>query len=223
MSRESNLYDWMGFRIRKMIFEKKPDFHGYIFLWNDYIKNNLNVDNYCVYQMEDLHNKDVFTSEYKKFLDGAKYVFDYSKKNLSLYPRAIHLPLKLQEIQSVNNTKNVTVLFYGVLSSRRLRIINDLNKNGVFVRFVKDVYGKNLIKLLKEYKYVLSVGKNDKITNDSFRIIPAIENGCIVFSEKCEENWFNEYLIEKCPDRIVFFEEENMIEKIKGKVLLSDQ
>ena len=161
MSKETNLYDWMRERIKKMVLREKPDFTGYLCLWDDYYRGNFNLNNYSVYQMEDLHRKEIFTPEYKRFLDNAKYVFDYSKNNLLIYPRAISLPLVINRAKSINNNKNIAILFYGVLSTRRLRMINNLKNNNIFIRFIEGVYGNNLTKLLKDYKYVLSIGKVD--------------------------------------------------------------
>ena len=148
MSQETNFYDWMGSRIRELVFENVTDFDGYLFFWGDYLRKVAFPKKYCVYQMEDLHNMEIFTAEYRRFLDGAEYVFDYSTNNISHYPKAIHLPLRFKEFQSINNVENRTILFYGTLSERRIRILSLLKRNGIDVRLVEGVYGKNLISLL---------------------------------------------------------------------------
>ena len=77
MSQE-NFYDWIRPRIRKLISDTNVGFDRYVCLWDDYLKGRVTTDNYCVYQMERLHYKNIFTNEYKRFLDNAEYVFDYS-------------------------------------------------------------------------------------------------------------------------------------------------
>jgi len=218
MSQETNFYEWISPRLRKLIFNTNVDFDGYIYLWVDYIRGVKITNNYCVYQMEGLHNKNIFTPEYKKFLDNAAYVFDYSLYNLRFYPRAIFLPLKFERIPEINKVDNNDILFYGKLSERRESFIKKLQSNNIPIKISKfDIYGKNLVNALKKHKFVLSFGKNNNIYNDSFRIIPAIENGCVIICEETEEVWFNRYLKEECSDRVIFFTEDNIttIKKFK--------
>jgi len=216
MSQESGFFDWIDCRIRKLISENKPDFNGDVFTWNDY--KFVSSNNYCVYQTEDLHLRHKLNVDYKKFLDGAKHVFDFSSQNLLIYPRAIHLPIKLEKIPQKNIITKNEIVFYGYITDRRKKFLNQIEGNKIPIKITGGQYGKNLNTLLAQHNFVLSIGSYDNLTNNSFRIIPAIENGCIVLAEKSTENWFNEYLFKECPDRIIFFNENTMIETIKAAI-----
>jgi len=214
MVKEMGFFGWMQYRIKKLISDSEGNFDCELLMWN-----NRNIgdrqDNYYVYQTEDLHLAHKLTPNYKKFLDNATRVYDYSQHNIIYYPRAIHLPLKFEKIEPKNNVTNNTILFYGYLSDRRKKIIDVLKKNGYIVNCFDGLFDVELGNKLKEYRYVLSIGTYDNITNDSFRIIPAIEHGNIVIAERTQEEWFNQYLIDNCNNRVIFFDYDTIINDIK--------
>jgi hypothetical protein len=201
-------------RVSEMVKEYNS-FNGDILTWDDFKKGKIS-NNYCVYQTETLHLSHKLTNEYKKFLDDAKYVFDYSLSNLNYYPKAIHLPLKIKQLPEINNTNKKDIVFFGHLTSRRKDLLDKITKSGVPINTVNGVYGDKLKNLLSNNKYVLSLGSYDNNCNDSFRVIPAIENGCIVLMEETKETWFNEYLLKECSDRVLILKSENLVNEIKN-------
>ena len=220
MSVRSPFFEYIYPRIKKLIEDKiyadKLDFNGEIYTWDDF-KFSLKGNNYCVYQTESLNLLHKLTPAYIQFLNKAKYVFDYSELNIPYYPRAIYLPLKIEKIPPKNNVLNKEILFYGYISDRRKNIIELLKNNSFLVKTIDGCFGDNLYNTLSKYQYVLSYGTYDNVSNDSFRIIPAIENGCIVLTERTQEKSFDEYLLKKCSDRIIFFEETTIIDDLMQK------
>ena len=205
-------FSWFGERINHLVKEVDSS-ELQVLNWGDF-KKGRRANKYIVYQTEDLHHAFKLNGVYKKFLDGANQVYDYSENNLKYYKNAIHLPLKLKKNSSLTENNNNKILFYGYLSGRRRSIIKELNDFGIGVDVLGGLFGEDLYNTLKKYRFVLSIGTYDILTNDSFRVFPAIEMGNIVFLEKTEK-WFDDYLIEKCSDRIIFFERETMKTDIK--------
>jgi hypothetical protein len=216
MLQPENFFKWIEPRIKTLISEKDADFSGEIYMLNDFREHKVNSDNYCVYQTEALHLGHKLTWEYKNFLDGAKNVYDYSINNLKYYPRAIYTPLKLNSLPPIKYSGSV--VFYGHMTDRRAEILTTISQNNILVNITNGQYGKNLVNLLTQFKYVLSIGSYDNINNDSFRIIPAIENGCIVIAEKTHDEWFDDYLLKECPDRIIFTTRESIVEDLKNYI-----
>jgi len=221
MAEGTDFFKYIHPRIEKLIKDKMNEdgieFDGEIYTW-DNIRRPLSSNNYCVYQTENLYLDHKRTPHYIRFLNGAKYVFDYSMKNIPYYPRGIYLPLKLETIPEKNNIINNEILFYGYLSDRRNNLINLLRQNNISIKTVDGHFGEKLFNLLSQYQYILSYGTYDNFSNDSFRVLPAIENGCTVFFERTEETEFDEYLLKRCPDRIIPFEEKNIIDVINRHI-----
>lgn len=140
MKQEISFFDWMKVRIKNLILSEF-DYTGDIFMWNDY-KEKKNSQNYCVYQTEVLHLTHKLTPEYRNFLDNAKYVFDYSTENIKIYQRAIHLPIKIEKIPPINNINN-NLIFYGYITDRRRKILNEIQKNKIPIKITDGQYGKN--------------------------------------------------------------------------------
>ena len=220
MTEGNSFFKYIHPRIKKLIGDKinadKLDFDGEIYTW-DNLNFPLKSNNYCVYQTENLHLPHKRVPKYMDLLNNAKYVFDYSEMNIPIYPRAIYLPLKLEKKPCKNPILNKEILFYGYMSERRTNMIKLLRNNGFSIKTTDGYFGDDLYELFSKYQFVLSYGTYDNTSNDSFRVIPAIENGCVVLTERTQEKSFDEYLLKKCSDRIIFFEETTIIDDLMQK------
>jgi hypothetical protein len=188
--------------------------------FEDYLHNKSRFDNieYNMYQSEALHDPNKFTEDYKRYLDRAKNVFDYSLNNISRYSKAKHLPFRVENLPTKIDKRDNKILFYGLLTNRRLIAIEKLKSMGFQVDSVVGFFGDMLEEKAKDYKYVLSVGHMDNITNDSFRIIPALERGHIVIAE-ITEDWLTQYLMENFRNRIILFNYDTIVEDISANFI----
>lgn len=200
-------------------FEKNKDkfFHDFIRdevedLLSDKVKDTkinffwdreTNIDfPYVVYNTEQLNLADKNISSYTNFLKNASEVYDYSEKNLENYPSNIFVPY-LPNLNSKYNqqTKEIEVLFYGLMTPRRSEIIENLKKQ-YNIHHINYVCLGEMAELIKKSKWVLSISSYDNTHNDLMRITPALNLGANILLEETEEKWYNDYLKNNFSNRI---------------------
>lgn len=189
--------------------QKLASYDAEIKFWWDY--NSIEIArlytekiNYVVYQTEDLEIK--LDELYKKFLDKAVAVYDYSVHNLEFYPKAHFLPMlpDLNSKSQVSEEPIYDILFAGTVTERRAKIIEKLRETNE-VTVVLDVDVDKLSEMMIRSNWVLSIGAYNTLHNDCFRVKPALDAGANVLVEKTEELWYNEYL-NKFGDRVKWLE-----------------
>lgn len=186
-----------------------------------YIKKLLNTDKnirfywdrlqeqkepYIVYQTEDLDINGKLSEEYLSFLNAAEKVYEYSEPNFKYYQKSEFKPF-LPNIKKYSaddsQPKEIEVLFYGLCTKRRKEIINSIKKDYDVV--IKDNLSLlEMTKLIKNSKWVLSIGSETNIHNDMIRVAPALNMGASIMLEYTQEHWYNEFLQKNFAERIKF-------------------
>ena len=170
--------------------------------------------NYILYQMEEI-NIWCDDHDYIKRIMNANEVWNYGKEDLELirdkYNKNVkHVPLgysKTYEIMFEKNIKNyiplgkdIDVLFYGEVTERRMRILNELHKRGIKIycpniEYQKKIYfyGPSRDTLIKRSKIILSIYRDsddadieiasNKRNFDHARVVHLISNKCFVIHE----------------------------------------
>lgn len=156
---------------------------------------------YVVYQTEDLELPHKLDEDYCRLLDNAVMVYDYSILN-SNYRNFEFKPL-LPDLNSLfhGNETEIDILFYGLMTSRRQSIIQNLNLN---VYAVDSLTLDELKILIPKSKWVLSIGSASNIHNDLLRVAPALNLGANIMLEETQETWYNDFLKEHFSNRIQF-------------------
>lgn len=156
---------------------------------------------YVVYQTEDLELPHKLDADYCRLLDNAVMVYDYSILN-SNYRNFEFKPL-LPDLNSLfhGNETEIDILFYGLMTSRRQSIIQNLNLN---VYAVNSLTLDELKILIPKSKWVLSIGSASNIHNDLLRVAPALNLGANIMLEETQETWYNDFLKEHFSNRIQF-------------------
>jgi hypothetical protein len=156
---------------------------------------------YIVYQTEDLELPDKLNSEYLRLLNDATKIYDYSELNQSINNSEFKpfLP-NLNSTQS-KEEKEIDVLFYGLITSRRQQIIDSLQLNVIYKQNLTYDEMRNLI---PKSKWVLSIGSASNIHNDLLRVTPILNLGGNVMLESTQEQWYDDFLKENFIDRIQF-------------------
>lgn len=162
-----------------------------LFFWN---RESRPEGPYNVYQTEDLTAAGKFEGQYKKFLDGAEKVYDYSKQNLEIYPGEFLPYLPDTSLKFNYEERLYPVLFYGMRTVRRRPFLNKVR--------VEDNLDLDVMKALVPEHWVLSVGSYSNRCNDLMRITPALNMGGRILMEKSQEDWCNDYLLDNFKDRI---------------------
>lgn len=156
---------------------------------------------YIVYQTEDLELPHKLDENYCRLLDNAIAVYDYSTMN-SIYRNFEFKPL-LPNLDSVycDTEKEIDILFYGLMTSRRQSIIHNLNLN---VYCLDSLTLDEMKLLIPKSKWVLSIGSASNIHNDLLRVTPALNLGANIMLEHTQETWYDDYLRRYFNDRIQF-------------------
>lgn len=123
--------------------------------------------------------------DWKTLCDKALKVYDY-KKNLNFrYSDVYRLECE--------NSKDIDVLFYGLMSHRRAKILDNINvKNKIILSGNPTISGPELWKYINRSKIILSISHaDDRIEGDWVRIAPLLSNKCFVIAEKVKDEKFN--------------------------------
>lgn len=177
------------------------------FFW-DAFQDNFKIPSepYIIYQVEQLtlgHKRG--NHNYNELLSNATKIYDYSKLNFDYLPADAEFKPFLPDLDSkyIDKPKEIDVLFYGYMSSKRSQKIKSLESEYLVV--CKDELELDEMKdLIAKSKYVLSVGTYTNDYNDSLRITPALNMGANILMEKTSETWYTDYLVTHFPDRVVF-------------------
>lgn len=140
---------------------------------------------YIVVQTEPIDRTFNRFPEYKKMCEGAIDVLDFSK-NLSIrYSDVFRMECE--------TSKDIDVLFYGVLSERRKKILDQINvPNKIIFHESPPIYGEELWKYINRSKIVLSIScYDDRYEPDWFRIAPLLSNKIFVICENVGDENFN--------------------------------
>ncbi len=121
-------------------------------------------------------------------------LWDYSKSNINYLkkynPNIEVLFLKigynknLQKIKIKNyEERNIDFLFYGSTNKRRVEILNSLIHNGVKLKQVFGVYGKELDEIISDSKFVLNLHYYESKILESIRLFYLITNKIPILTE----------------------------------------
>lgn len=116
--------------------------------------------------------------DYKIMCDNALKVLDYSKNFEIRYSNNYRIEYE--------NSKEIDVLFYGVLSPRRKELLDKIDvPNKVILHTSPPVVGADLWKLINNSKIVLLVNTHDSSQEfDWIRLTPLLSNKVFVIMEK---------------------------------------
>jgi hypothetical protein len=150
-----------------------------------------------VFQMEALDAGAGFAGKYPDYFDflgRVSQVWDYSTKNVAFLEargcgNARHVPLgysgRLKRIVQAR-TKETDVLFYGVLSPRRLRVLDQLRAAGIRVASSFGTYGAERDLEIGRAKIVLNLHQFETSQLEQVRISYLLNNRCFVITEAAE-------------------------------------
>ena len=132
-----------------------------------------------------------FTEQYLRTLARFR-VWDYSTANLDYLSRegrsvaAIHVPFGyspcLTRIASAEN-EDVDVLFFGIHTKRRQRVLQALSERGLKIVALRNVWGAERDAWIARSKVVLNIHHADIGQFESVRVIFLLANGKAVVSE----------------------------------------
>lgn len=182
--------EWVQRKIEYRIPIKLPVY----FYWN--YKKATECE-YVVYQTEQLNLSDKSNHGWFKFMDNAVKVYDFSIINQQYYPSEF-LPIYPEPSES-NCGDEIDILFYGHITPRRQKIIDELGAT-----VIEALEMDKLKYYVNRSRKVLVIGCYNNIYADPFRICPALDMGGNVLMEHTQETWLENYLIKNMPNRITF-------------------
>lgn len=166
--------------------------------------NKLNItqtpQKYIVYNFEQFTTDKNWSEAYISFLKKALYVIDYSLININklteyginaffmpYFPSGIYVHPELQSIK-----KDIDVLFIGNLNNKRKEWLKELSNENINLKIVTNLFYEKSIEYFARSKIVLNIHyyKGDSILEVT-RIIPSLENKCIVVSEESQDPYYN--------------------------------
>lgn len=155
--------------------------------------------------------------EYKTFYYNANSVLDFTDNLQIGYSNSFRLECE--------EAKDIDVLFYGVLTSRRKRLIDSIDvPNKVIFSTSPPIHGSELWKYINRSKIVLNISRFEKMTGgaDWVRLAPLLSNRSFVITETVDNPDFmklTDYLVIVDYDKIIStidYYLKNPLERIKA-------
>jgi hypothetical protein len=165
-------------------------------------KTNMNIkpSKYIVYNFEQFTTDNCWSNAYIDFLKKALFVIDYSIKNVfKLHEKGINaffLPFRSDnstKFKNLDNTKkDIDILFIGTLNNKRKEWLKKLNYKKYNIKIITNLFFEKSIEYFARSKIILNIHYygGDSILEVT-RIIPALENKCIILSEESHDEYYN--------------------------------
>ncbi|MGA9397408.1 MAG: class I SAM-dependent methyltransferase, partial [Anaerolineaceae bacterium] len=151
------------------------------------------------FQMEQSVSSRWFTADYLKTLHDSLAILDYSLNNIEFldrkgigYPQVYYLPIGASTnygTQAPESRKKYDILFYGdgKSSPRRLKMLHALQKE-FNVKVVSEVFGPELLKMIKQAKFVINIHYYENALLEIPRIQECLSLGVPVISEATQNH-----------------------------------
>jgi hypothetical protein len=182
------------YEINKLLLIKKQHINEYFFIIG-FSSQNLIIEpefKYFLYQLEQINTKEKFkniiTKQNSNLILNSLVTFDYSELNIENYTIELKNKVELlyppiREIEDANNENKIyDILFFGKKTERRVKIMNELNRF-YNVKFVDNVFGNELKKLILQSKICLNLHYYNKSCLEKVRIHELLMYDSIILSE----------------------------------------
>jgi len=218
-----NIYytDWIRYELADYL---NISFEKVYFFWDRHRAPSQDEE-YIVIQLESLSVPGKLDNNYKKLINNATVIYEFTEKNILYYSKyfsaevlkrvkLLHYNPSLDSTYNNTVDKTIDVLFYGTMSSRREKIINKIKEknphwNVLISTSSTNSFTKNvLIDHISKSKWVLSVGSWPNAPSDSLRTTPALNFGGNLLMEEFTDSIYMDYLKSKFSHRIKFLEKE---------------
>ena len=175
----------------------EPSDHYYIFFGvHNYLKSLPLNQPYTIVQLEQ-PTSPYFTPQYLRALQAAPVVWDFSSTNTAALQKqginAYYVPLGrvagVAPLAEGQDNCDIDVLFYGALNDHRLELLAHLQSSGLAVRVETRLFGAARAELLRRTKIILNLHYYSSANLEQLRIIPALQAGKLVISERSVEEW----------------------------------
>lgn len=155
---------------------------------------------YIIYNFEQFTTNKVWSKSYFGFLQNALFVMDYSIENICrLFEYGInayflpYLPNHINAYTNLDNiNKDIDILFIGNINNKRRLWLKNLEYDKYNIEIVNDAFFEKSIELFARSKVLLNMHYYDgNSILEITRIIPALENNCVVVSEQSHDEYYN--------------------------------
>lgn len=178
---------------------------------------------YIAVQLEQLSSSKWYNREYRQKLKTSAFILDYSLNNIDFlhhesfdFNQVYYLPMSYDESKIKTRDKEYDILFYGDMSAaRRQNILGYLQKNGMKIKILSNVFGEELENELQKAKIVLNIHYYDNALLETTRICEVLsKTDAIIISEDTENVKEYSYL-EPLVDFIKTDDKEALLEKLR--------
>jgi hypothetical protein len=161
--------------------------------------------NYIAYQLEQA-NSSWFTQDYLDKLNNSIEIWDYSKYNIESFKNSFNKPHIFMQLSSLTvpdidlcRDRDIDVLFYGEVNSRRESFLNEIKKhvNLKIITNSNPIFGSSISSILKRTKIVLNHHFYENGQLEIFRAYESLSNGCKFISEISVDDTFHDLPILK--------------------------
>lgn len=122
-------------------------------------------------------------------------------KNIKHLPLGYH-PDMVTIPHRAESEKLTDVLFYGILSQRRLFILDGIRRVCRF-QILTGVYGEELANWISRSKIVLNMHISERRTQEQSRLFSLLTNGCFVISEESSDDQYEGCMVQVPYDKLV--------------------
>jgi hypothetical protein len=161
---------------------------------------------YIVFQLEALNNERGHASKYPAYIDllrGAKQIWDYSLQNVRYLAQlgltnVRYIPIGYSRcLERINDVAehDIDILFYGSTSTRRNKIMEELNFRGFKAVFLFGEYGPVRDAHIARAKLVLNMHCLETTHLEQVRLSYLLNNKRFIVSETSDENPYGDGVV----------------------------
>ena len=198
----------------KDIKDNENNKNEFFFILFHYLFDNLPKNKYIIYQLEQINQSKFINNKFIENIKNSLIVFDYSLfniynfnkyKDIFLNNKLYYLPLPINNINNneYNDDIEFDIIFYGSRNYRRDKILNNI-KNKYKVKILYNVFGEDVINLIKKSKIVLNLHYYKNANLEVARINEILIYNKLIISEL---GYINDNNIDLYKNNIIFIEE----------------
>jgi len=204
-----------------IVYYLQPDYIYYVFSAHDAAKQLLDFQNehsktrYIIMQSENVDSQFFKDKNYIQLMKQ-NTVYQYSPM-IAKYCLLKHDILCANFFNwdyvylADNRKRDIDVLFFGTMTTRRYKIINEIQKKFNII-VVTQCFGKDMEEMLLRSKYVLNISAYDNNALETHRINKALSCGCKVITNPSSDEMMNK----KYKDMVTFTEGRTVVDYMRA-------
>jgi hypothetical protein len=145
--------------------------------------------NYILMQLQQLNKSQSIVNKISIDIGNSMMTLDFSLLNFAYYTNGNNMVIDYQPMPIINRIMDFIpeysydVLFFGTITERRKKILDELSKNNFIVATAHDIYNENLYFHIKKAKIILNLHNYYDSIFETYKINEILQFNTLIISE----------------------------------------